>query len=88
MSREILIANVSACNNTHFYLQIENIELEREVFFQDNGETKTVTEFQFFIRTSANVMSATAEFVDFLMAVRSFRECLKKFNAPLLVHCR
>lgn len=33
-------------------------------------------------------MSATAEFVDFLMAVRSFRECLKKFNAPLLVHCR
>lgn len=58
------------------------------VFFQDNGETKTVTEFQFFIRTSANVMSATAEFVDFLMAVRSFREYLKKFNAPLLVHCR
>lgn len=33
-------------------------------------------------------MSATAEFVDFLMAVRSFKECLKKFNAPLLVHCR
>lgn len=33
-------------------------------------------------------MSATDEFVDFLMAVRSFKKCLRKFNAPLLVHCR
>lgn len=87
LSREILIANVSTCKNTHFYLWIWNIQLEHE-FFQENGETKTVTEFQFFLRTSENVMSATAEFVDFLMAVRSFKECLKKFNAPLLVHCR
>nr|XP_034332635.1 receptor-type tyrosine-protein phosphatase H-like [Crassostrea gigas] len=62
--------------------------MSREILIaNDNGETKTVTEFQFFIRTSAKVMSATAEFVDFLMAVRSFREYLKKFNAPLLVHC-
>lgn len=62
--------------------------MSREILIaNDNGETKTATEYQFFIRTSTNVMSATDEFVDFLMAVRSFKKCLRKFNAPLLVHC-